>query len=312
MKKTILLSFLLSGVCALLHADSLSFVTVMSDAVGSFSQVETSDVATAETVTLRNNSTVSLRGTSAAQLGTVSLEGTVASTSTLSGNVNQFKTKSLTVAQHGEINGSALIANQGILNSDAKTIVHDTFHTDSTLTTRFAGTNSLNVNNGNSVMKDHLVVEMGALEWASRLGDTSWGGRLLQSKSGTTDTWEEKNWLTYTAFSACQNVTDIVAGLNNDGTYKSGELQYRKKSSIPGSCTAGGECENCTLGDYYIDMSELSECAQQKYATVYKCQKFTYKADSIPWEAPAGATRCSAYGDDPDEEKCAKLGNALN
>ena len=71
--KKIIGTVLMMGFIQSVFAEQLTFVTTMSGPVGSFSQVESHEGATAQQVTLYQTGTINLEGNS--QLGAVNLNG---------------------------------------------------------------------------------------------------------------------------------------------------------------------------------------------------------------------------------------------
>jgi len=97
--------------------EGLSFVTTMSGPVGSFSQVDTTDRATAKIVTFYNVGTIKLNAASnyrTAELGNVTVNG-----GNLISSATKFKTKNMSLTDEGILKAGRLVT-QSITTGNTK------------------------------------------------------------------------------------------------------------------------------------------------------------------------------------------------
>ena len=221
--KKIIGTVLMMGFIQSVFAEQLTFITTMSGPVGSFSQVESYEGATAQQVTLYQTGPIKLEGNS--QLGAVNLNG-----GTLSGSTPEFRAKELKVGAGGTVKGGRLIADKMDVASPTTLVVNGTLYGNGqTLTVNRAGATNMNITNTAKIVFDENRQPGNTLVWAANTqtpkgADSSLASQiLLKSHSGITEcsTITKANWDTCCGESA--------------PTYLSGNFNercYRKCSSI--------------------------------------------------------------------------------
>ena len=262
---------------AVLQAEQLSFVTVMSAPVGSFAQVETQGQASVDNLDLHKGA-VTLKGTQSAKLGKVTLDD-----STLGGDVTQFKTNTLNLKKNGTIKGGSLIADTLTINQNTNAIILGTLSSDATITTMAAKTRNLNINNGDSKITYRAVDAV--FDWTqnTKTPGLSYNGnsnvKLLKGKkSNPTRCLVVKNLCEEIGNyqdenSRCQikkgrpvrtsdpdhkigcqkGIAKLDYGTDNDNYTCNETVQ-----PIPSGCVPGEPCDTCSEGITYIDTSTVA------------------------------------------------------
>ena len=189
-------------------AEQLTFVTTMSGPVGSFSQVESHEGATAQQVTLYQTGTINLEGNS--QLGAVNLNG-----GTLSGRTPEFRAKELKVGAGGTVKGLRLIADKMDVASPTTLVVNGTLYSNGqTLTVNRAGATNMNITNTAEIRFDANRQPGNTLGWAANTqtpsgADSRLAGQILLKSAGNTASSTpnptKKRWLSPLAY--CEGKT---------------------------------------------------------------------------------------------------------
>ncbi len=152
--KKLLLVLAACGCAGFAQADNMSFVTVLSNSVGSFNKLETADPTVASNAATVNFCTqvgtsgaVELKGTKHANLNKITLSNNTTAGRTDGG---KYSLSGVTLNNGGRIKGGNLLGNTLTVNNAASGKGTNVY--GSTLTAQAAKTKTLNVGSGKSVM----------------------------------------------------------------------------------------------------------------------------------------------------------------